>query len=387
MIATLMRDLRDLLVSLKLTVALIIFSCVLILAATLDQVNLGIWAVQEKYFRTFVVYWQTGDLNLAIFPGGYTIGGLLLINLLGAHFYRFQWTWRKTGIWLAHAGLIILLIGELLTGLFQDDYYLRLNEGETRNYSESHRLVELALIDTSAPDTDTVVAIPEELLTRKESLQHPKLPFRVTVKSYFQNSTLHMRSPQDAGTPSEATQGVGPQIMATAQPPTFKSDTRNLPSAYVELDGTEGPIGTWLVSTMLDDPQTFTHAGRTWKMTLRFARHYKPYSLTLLKFSHDRYAGTEIPKNFSSRIRLTTPDGRDDREVLIYMNNPLRYAGLTFYQAGFENNDRTTILQVVRNPSWLLPYVACVLMAAGLLLQFGFSLFAFVARRRAMPTA
>ena len=33
-----------------------------ILAATLDQVNLGIWAVQEKYFRTFVVHWQVGDL-------------------------------------------------------------------------------------------------------------------------------------------------------------------------------------------------------------------------------------------------------------------------------------------------------------------------------------
>jgi len=160
MIATLLRDLRDVLVSLKLTVALIVFSCVLILAATLDQVNLGIWAVQEKYFRTFVVYWQTGDMNLAIFPGGYTIGGLLLINLIGAHFYRFKWTWRKTGIWLAHAGLIILLIGELLTGLFQDDYYLRLNEGETKNYSESHRHVELALIDTSAPGTDTVVVVP-----------------------------------------------------------------------------------------------------------------------------------------------------------------------------------------------------------------------------------
>ncbi len=390
MIANLLRDLRDLLVSLKLTVALIVFSCVLILAATLDQVNLGIWAVQEKYFRTFVVYWQLGDFNLAIFPGGYTIGGLLLLNLIGAHFYRFQWTLKKSGIWLAHAGLIILLIGELLTGLFQDDYYLRLTEGETKNYSESHRHVELAITDTTAPDADTVVAIPEELLVRKEPLQHPKLPFRVTVKTYFPNSTLHMRTPHSEtgmGAPTEATQGIGPQLLATSQPLTFKSDERNLPTAYVELAGPEGPIGTWLVSTMLEDPQTFSHAGRTWKITLRFARHYKPYSLTLLKFSHDRYAGTEIPKNFSSRIRLTTPDGRDDREVLIYMNNPLRYAGLTFYQAGFENNDRTTILQVVRNPSWLMPYIACTVMTLGLLIQFGIHLYGFITRRRTATVA
>jgi len=95
-------------------------------------------------------------------------------------------------------------------------------------------------------------------------------------------------------------------------------------------------------------PQTFEFGGRSWRITLRAKRNYEPFSLTLLKFSHDRYAGTDIPKNFSSRIRLTTPDGRDDREVLVYMNNPLRYAGLTFYQAGFDNNDRTTILQVVR---------------------------------------
>jgi hypothetical protein len=36
------------------------------------------------------------------------------------------------------------------------------------------------------------------------------------------------------------------------------------------------------------------------------------------------------------------------------MNNPLRYAGLTYYQASFDG-EHTTILEVVRNPSWLVP--------------------------------
>ena len=40
------------------------------------------------------------------------------------------------------------------------------------------------------------------------------------------------------------------------------------------------------------------------------------------------------------------------------MNNPLRHGGYTFYQSGFKNDDRTTILQVVRNPGWQLPYFA-----------------------------
>ncbi|MBS0664711.1 MAG: cytochrome c biogenesis protein ResB [Verrucomicrobia bacterium] len=378
-----LKDLRDLVVSLKLTVVLLVFSIILVLVATLDQVNLGVWAVQEKYFKTFVVFWKVGNVSVAVFPGGYTIGGLLLLNLLGAHIYRFKWEWRKLGIWFAHAGLILLLIGELLTGLMQDEYHMRLDQGQTKNYSESYRNIELAITDTTDPKFDEVVAIPEKPLLRLETIQHPKLPFRVAVKAYFPNSLLGMRAPaMGAENPVAVTQGAGTQIVATQRPLTYKENERNLPSAYVELIGPEGSLGTWLVSVALEDPQTFTAGGRTWKMALRFARHYKPFSLTLLKFSHDRYAGTDIPKNFSSRIRLTTPDGKDDREVLIYMNNPLRYAGLTFYQAGFENNDTTTVLQVVRNPSWLIPYIACGVITFGLLLQFGIHLVGFVSKRR-----
>jgi hypothetical protein len=158
------------------------------------------------------------------------------------------------------------------------------------------------------------------------------------------------------------------------------------------LVGAEGSLGTYLAAPHparaaphepAISPQEFEYSGRKWTIGLRRSRAYKPFTLTLLKFSHDRYAGTEIPKNFSSNIRLQTPDGTVDREVLIYMNNPLRYSGLTFYQASFEpDNPNVTILQVVRNPSWIIPYVACSLMSLGLLWQFGFHLYGFVSKRR-----
>jgi cytochrome c biogenesis factor len=222
MIATLLRDIRDMLVSIKLTVVLLVFSIVLILAATLDQVNLGIWAVQEKYFRTFVIFLQRGDLSLPIFPGGYTIGGLLLFNLIGAHIYRFKLSWKKFGIWFVHIGLILLLIGELITGLLQDDYNLRLDEGQTRNYSESFRHVELAITDTSNPDTDTVAAIPESMLAKGDSVQIPKLPFTVMVKAYMPNSALQMIGPKAGGGPVDADKGVGLQVVAVPRPMTYK---------------------------------------------------------------------------------------------------------------------------------------------------------------------
>jgi len=384
-----MRDLWDSFVkfftSLRLTVVLLALSIILIFAATLDQVNLGIWAVQEKYFRAFIVLWDVKGFPVPVFPGGYFIGGLLLINLVASHIYRFKLTWKKSGILLTHAGLIVLLVGELLTGLWQEEFQLRLDQGQTRNYSESYRFNELAVIDATDPQWDQVVAIPEERLKDGDPIQHERLPFRIVTRAYYPNAAVQMREQLgNVSTPPPATRDIGARLAIIPLPVTYKQNERNLPAAVVELIGpANAPLGTWVVSTMLVQPQTFDYAGRTWRLAMRFERAYKPYDLTLLKFSHDRYLGTDIPKNFASKVRLHSADGKTDLEALIYMNNPLRFDGLTFYQAGFDNNDTTTILQVVRNPSWLLPYIACIMMGLGLVLQFGLHLFAFFAKRRA----
>jgi len=389
------RQFRDFFVSLKLTVVLLVLGMILVFGATLDQTNLGIWGIQTKWFRSFIVLQEIRGVPVPVFPGGYFIGGLLLINLITAHVYRFRFAWKKSGIVLTHVGLIMLLIGELLTGLLQDDYSMRLVQGEPKNYSDSYRENELAIIDTTNPEFDDVVAIPEPLLEKGGTLQHAKLPFKVVIKEFYPNANIRGRAPATAPAgasepPTIATQGVGPNAVMTPLRMTYKQDERNLPAAYLELVTPERSLGTWLVSADPRMPdQTVEHNGHTYTIALRFTRHYKPYTLTLQKFSHDRYAGTEIPKNFSSQIHLTTPDGRDDREVLIYMNNPLRYAGLTFYQASFEpGNDKVTVLQVVRNPGWLLPSVACSLISLGLLIQFFIHLSGFFGKRRlAVPAA
>lgn len=374
----------DFFTSLKLTVVLLALSIILIFWATIAQVQLGVWGVQEHFFRTFFVLNKIPgtDVPVPVFPGGYFIGGLLLINLVAAHIHRFKFTWGKLGIQLTHIGLILLLIGEILTSIWQEEYQMRLDEGQTKNYSESYRDNELAIIDTTDPEFDDVVAIPEGRLAPGKEVQHPKLPFRVLIRDYYPNAALQMRDEVPDAPNSIATQDIGARIHTTPLPLTYKQDERNLGAAYVELVGPQGTLGTWLVSTQLLKPQTFDYGGRTFSMALRFARKYKPYSLNLIEFRHDVYAGTTKPKNFSSKVRLMTPDGQDDREVLIYMNNPLRYSGLTFYQASFiEGSDTTTILQVVDNPSWILPYISCTLMGVGLLIQFLISLFRFSNRR------
>ncbi|QYM77790.1 cytochrome c biogenesis protein ResB [Horticoccus luteus] len=370
--------------SLTLTVVLLALSIVLVFWATLAQVKIGVWGVQEQFFRTlFVLGFIPGTrIPVPLFPGGYLLGGMLLLNLFAAHLYHGKFAWRKLGIHLTHLGLVLLLLGELFTSIWQEEFQMRLTDGETKSYSESYRDVELAVIDRTDPKVDDVVAVPQKVLAHGEPIQQASLPFRIVPRAFYPNAVLQLRSKVPNAPESPATQGIGPQVVVTPIPITYKQDERNLPAAIVELVGPDGSLGTWVVSAMLGAPQHVNYAGHDYVLTMRFERNYKPFSLKLIKFSHDVYEGTDIPKNFSSLVEVKTPDGRDNREVNIYMNHPLRYAGLTFYQSGYEG-EHTTILQVVRNPSWLMPYIACLIMAFGLVIQFGLSLIKFARRRRA----
>ena len=376
--------------SLRLTVVLLVLSMVLVFVATLAQVQLGIVGVQERFFRTFFVLSFVGDgrIPVPVFPGGYLIGGFLMVNLIASFLYRFKYSAKKIGIHLTHIGLIVLLLGELITGILQEDFALTLNEGETKGYSEAFRDHELAIIDATHPDFDDVVAIPESIIAQGDSIQHGKLPFRINVLGYYPNANLGMRGPVTADSPTHfapnpANQGLGPRVAITPMPITYRDDERNLPSALIELQGTEGSLGIWLVSPMLVAPQTFDYEGRTYRLSMRFSREYKPFTVELLQLKHDVYPGSNIPKNFSSRVRVKANDGTEDREALIYMNHPLRYQGYTFYQYQMDSANGMSRLQVVRNPGYALPYIACVLMTLGLLVQFGIHLSAFVKRRTA----
>ncbi|HXN35363.1 MAG TPA: ResB protein required for cytochrome C biosynthesis, partial [Opitutaceae bacterium] len=119
------------LTSMRLTVALLVLSVVIVFTATLDQVHLGVWGVQEKYFRSFFVFAQISGTGIfvPVFPGGYLLGGMLILNLVAAHVYRFRLSWRKSGIWLTHIGLILLIVAEGLSGILQRDNQMRIDVG------------------------------------------------------------------------------------------------------------------------------------------------------------------------------------------------------------------------------------------------------------------
>ena len=369
--------------SLRLTVVCLALALLLVFFGTLAQVDLGLYKAQNEYFRSFFIYWgpKGASWKVPVFPGGYLIGGVLLINLFAAQFQRFVFTASKIGLWMVHVGLILLLLGQLLTDLLSRESTLHLREGDARNYSETEREAELAVSDVTDPAADRVVAITQGVLAREKNIRPGDLPFTIRVKQFFANSTVADRA-AEAAQPPAATQGIGPRATVKELPRVTEMDRRDVPSAVVEIVTPQGSLGTWLVSEFIEQRQSFPLDNRTYELALRPRRHYNPYSIQLLKFQHDVYPGTDIPKNFSSRVLLQRPGTGEKREVLIYMNNPLRYAGETYYQSGFDPDNHGTILQVVHNPSWLTPYLSCVLVGLGLVVQFATHLLGFTRKRR-----
>jgi hypothetical protein len=379
-----LRPLTRFFMSLRLTVVLLALGLVLVFWGTLAQVNLGLYRAQNEFFRSFFIWWSPAGsaLRLPVFPGGYLIGGLLLVNLFAAHFRYYQPGKRKLGIVMIHLGVVLLLVGQLLTDVLSSESVLHLRQSETKNYSEAPREYELAVIDTTAPDTDQVVAIPARRLVPGAEIRHAALPFAVRVRTFYGNSALADK-PEAGYVKVPATAGFGTVLWWRQLPHETEMDKRDAASALVELLGPQGSPGAYLVSAYLGRPQPFTYAGRRYQLGLRSRRFYKPFNIHLVEFRHDKYPGTDIPKNFSSRVRVRRPDTGEDREVLIYMNNPLRYAGETYYQSSYDPDNQGTVLQVVHNPSWLTPYFSCVLVGLGLTYQFLASLFDFARKRKA----
>ena len=192
-----------------------------------------------------------------------------------------------------------------------------------------------------------------------------------------------------------ATRGLGSSRVAMELSGTSGLENKvNQPSAYVELlDKTSGDsLGVWLVSCaglpitmerLVDFPEQAVLANESeYRIALRFKRYYKNYSLTLKDFRFDRYVGTQTAKNYSSDLILRDPENGVEREVRVWMNNPLRYAGDTIYQSSYDaTTEQTTFLQVVTNESWMIPYVSCMLVGLGMLYHFSLTLIRFVRRR------
>lgn len=449
--------------SLKVTVALFVMSLVLVFFGTLAQIDGGIWNVMDKYFRSFYVFMplqllvQFGQIFFGLdktlrvggaipFPGGFSLGVALTLNLIAAYSLRFpgylkrwksyavmvpvigamclagylslmqwgQWGFlisvpvicavavlalvpirkmvffpgNRVGILTLHLGLILMLAGEFITAYGAIEGNMVIEKGETTNAVLHNRYHEIAFVRSKDEDTDAVTVIPGRLLKPGSKHSHADLPCDVTVIEWLPSSET--REPKE-GEANRATHGFGKTRLAVPVGEVAGAASEqsvDTPAAYVQLTGKDGAdLGVWMLSVRLKEQQVEI-GGVKYDLSLRFKHTYKPYSMRLEEFTFKRYEGTQTPKDFSSRVTLTDkePGHETEREVLIRMNEPLRYRGDTFFQANWnKETEQGTVLQVVRNPAWQLPYWSCALVSLGMMLHFGLNLVNFLSREAGGP--
>src|SRR5262249_12029095 len=112
---------------------------------------------------------------------------------------RFKFTKKKIGIFVIHAGLVLLILGQFATDMLSKEAAMQLYEGESKNYADAFHENELVLIDTSDPNRDRVYSIPEPLVARQAAhvkkgkpseIRDAKLPLTVRVRDYWLNCDL-----------------------------------------------------------------------------------------------------------------------------------------------------------------------------------------------------
>ncbi len=125
-----------------------------------------------------------------------------------------------------------------------------------------------------------------------------------------------------------------------------------------------------------DQAITLTYRDTKYKFELEKKSIRLPYELSLTKFKMDTDPGTNNPASYESFVQLFTDKGPQDHHI--YMNNPLKFDGLTFYQASyFQVNQDTygSVLSVNIDPGRPIKYLGSLLLVLG-------SIWHFVLRRK-----
>jgi len=311
---------------------------------------------------------------------------------------------KRGGVVLLHSGIALLMFGELYTAQYVGEAQMRITEGQTISYAEDIRSFELAVTDVSDPKKDVVTVIPgaivdqsapkknpvdgkEEVIKEAVTIDDDALPFAVRIVELMPNATTRRAQPGEA---TLANAGMGQLRVATSIPVNTgvsTEQTPDAPAALVELlkKDKEGKptdsLGTYLLWPFLGS-EVVEVDGKAYNVALRYTRVPKDYSITLDNFEFTKYEGSVTPKNFESFVQLRDPEQNVDVRLSTSMNNPIRYAGETIYQSSYDpNNLQTTVLQVVSNAGWMIPYVACMIVAAGMLVHFTQGIVRFVYRR------
>ena len=347
----------------RIFVFTIIWLMVLVFFGTIAQKDIGLFAAQNKYFSSIVI-WIYGFLPL---PGGLLTMTILFINLL-AFILKMQWTKYKIGVIIIHLGALILLIGAAITNVFSEEGNMIIIENNESNYMQSFYYKEFTILNLDEySDSIEVINFNEKILIPGNTLSYPNLPFKIEVIKYYLNSKIESRIYESDLNPLR---GDAIKFELKERLPE-KEINENISGILYKIISNDKKInGYYIYQLEQRTPEIITVNDQDYALLLRPKRTYLPFTIQLTDFEKIMHPGTEIAKSFSSEVYLI--ENETSRRIMIEMNAPLRYKGYTLYQASFaelDNGKQATVLAVVKNYGRLFPYIASIIMCIGVLLQ------------------
>lgn len=377
------------------TVTLLLLG-LLTLFATLEQVDHGLYPTLNKYFSTdwksIVILPDFDALRIndklvpIPMPGGYWLCVVLLVNLILGGLIRIRKGWQHYGNLISHFGIIFMLVGAGVAFHFSERGNMAVSEGASSNVAEDYfeYVVEVAEIKDGKPDKIYVIRGKDMTDLEGEKLRKfrfPELPFDLDLTAYMRNCvpvSANERAPDQQ-------QHLSDGYFLMEKPKTAKAEpaeqyTAGCYARIIQHDGVKSAI--FILAGASFQPFSYRLGERVFTIDMHKRLWPMPFTLKLDQFTAAFHPGTMMASKFVSKV--TRAEGGSEAKATIQMNEPMRYEGLTFFQASYgplgagPGQKMYSIFEIVKNPADQWPKYSLIIVAIGMAVTFLIKLVSFI---------
>lgn len=357
--------------------------------ATLEQIDNGLYPTLRKYFdwRSVVLLPEINQKTIPLpLPGGYWVGALLFLNLLLGGVIRIRKGWKHAGNLISHLGILFMLAAGGVAHHYSERGNMAIGEGTTSNVAEDYfeYVVEVAEItEGKATNIHVIRGKDIENLTNGASctFRLPSLPFDLALAGHLINAApvaVTERAPRQ-----KEPEVDGYYLM---EMPDEVNAEANRAACYARTMFRDGsPDVNFILAGASFHPFTIRHKDRIYTIDMRKRLWPMPFTVELNQFTADFHPGTSKPAKFVSQITRIEDSG--NAQVTIQMNEPMRYMGLTFFQASYgppgagPGEKMYSVFEIVKNPADKWPEYSLYIVSLGMLITFLTRFFSYVSNQ------
>ena len=357
--------------------------------ATLEQVDNGLYPTLNKYFdlkSVFLLPELNGKTVWLPLPGGYWVCAILLVNMILGGVIRIRKGWKHAGNLIAHFGIIFMLLGAGVTYHFSERGNMAVGEGASSDVAEDYfeYVVEIAEIKDGKSENIQVIRGKDfaDLDGAKlRTYRLPGQPFDLELTAYL-NNCVPVSATERA---PDRQQYVADGYFLMEKPKLAKAEPAEQFTAgcYARIVPREGKKSNpFILAGASFHPFSYRLNDRVFTVDMHKRLWTMPFTLKLDQFTAAFHPGTMMAAKFVSKV--TRLENGGEAKATIQMNEPMRYRGLTFFQASYgppgagPGQKMYSVFEVVRNPADQWPKYSLIIVAIGMAVTFLIKLSSFL---------